>query len=762
MAKSYELKPNRAAFVNYSFIKNFIYSLIFFLIAYLILNKFISVIYFITAFILLEIFIYYSLTVKYSKERYIFLPDKIIRRSGGIFSDKETELVIRNITHVTLRLPFIQYKLFQTGNIGIESAGSGGTEVFMHSIDNSKQVYEYTEKIMMYNGFRLKKSKLIQQERPSVIGVFFEVFKNFIGTIFIIFYAGTFIGAGLLATFASSLVLTIILIFLILIFLFARSILKFLDLKRRVYDVYSDTITYSEGFLSKTYSFIPMENLADSTLTQTLIDKIFSLYDVKISCQGSNQEILFKNMVNGHKLESNIDALISKSKSLVGTEKKTKEAKVQKQAHYKAKPLQVATSFTAEYKMDGGRTIIPFLFLFLIFPLIPLWIIMLIPVIIKMSCTRYLVKPNSMEEEYEFLSAKHKEFTNEKITAIIFKESFIDKWFNTCSIHFWSIGSSEDIKFSNIKKSEGLYENILAKMGVRPQQPIYQMNSQFKISDFFKATLPLTLIAVVVLISSIVGMVFFGAVFLVPLILLIFVYAIIIIYRHIYYQKSKLKFFKDYVYFKRGIFFEDYYHALYNNIKDITTIKYPFSSLGFVQFNVAGEHTIQHSRQRQGQIVSNKFKIKYIENIDNKDELIDLIFYKRPNAQQIAQIENNIQAYSPQPILVSKQDVANSIIFPLILPPLWLFIPFIIWSIKVRSYIIQPYRALAKSGILYKKQTSIIFSKVDHINFSQGALNKMFKNGNIRVNTAGSSKAELVIINIHNFKDFYEVLKKYY
>ena len=65
------------------------------------------------------------------------------------------------------------------------------------------------------------------------------------------------------------------------------------------------SFSYKEGFLSKNYSFIPIENLSDSTLTQTFIDKIFRLYDVKISCQGSKQEIHFKNMLNGQKLESN-------------------------------------------------------------------------------------------------------------------------------------------------------------------------------------------------------------------------------------------------------------------------------------------------------------------------------------------------------------------------------------------------------------------------------------------------------------------------
>lgn len=55
-----------------------------------------------------------------------------------------------------------------------------------------------------------------------------------------------------------------------------------------------------------------------------------------------------------------------------------------------------------------------------------------------------------------------------------------------------------------------------------------------------------------------------------------------------------------------------------------------------------------------------------------------------------------------------------------------------------------------------------MFNKINHINFDQGMLNKIFKNGNIEVNTTGSSKTELTIKNIHNFKEFYGVLKKYY
>src|SRR3989344_3336385 len=195
MPQSYKLKPNRTAFVNYRFAVRFIYSLIFFLILYFVINRFfpVSALYFVIVFILLKLFSYYSLSVQYKKEKYVFLPNKIIRNGGGIFSDYEVELIVRNITHITMQLPFIENKLFQTGNISIESAGTGAAEVFLRNLDNPKQIYDYIEKVMKYNGFKLTKVNLIQQEQPSSVGVFFEVFKNFVSAIFFIVIIGFWI-----------------------------------------------------------------------------------------------------------------------------------------------------------------------------------------------------------------------------------------------------------------------------------------------------------------------------------------------------------------------------------------------------------------------------------------------------------------------------------------------------------------------------------------------------------------------------------------
>lgn len=805
MADSYELKPNKTSFVTYGFAKISILLLVVFAVIHVIANAFFSlpVVYPAVVFVVLEAFCYYCLNVSYNKEKYIFFADKIIRKSGTIISDSETELVIRNVTHVDMKLPFIEQKLFKTGSVAIESAGSGVSEIYLSSINKPEKIYEYIQDMLKSNGFSLSKTELVQQEQPSTIGVFFETVGGIAGAfLFFLYMVFDFGTEGISSVLSDVLSVDIVLLFfgalLVLAAVVLVSAFRFLDLKNRVYNVYSDTITYSEGFLSRNYSVIPIENLSDSTVTQTLIDKIFGLYDVKISCQGSSQEILFKNMANGPKLESNIDELISKTSSLVGTKtQETETAQVQggvageeisrtaQQPAYQKHALDRDTTYTSEHRMDGARSLAPLLvpvpFALIFPPLLVVIVILVVLKVIEVGATKYSVKENNMAKRYNFIQSKNVEFSNEKITAVIFKENFIDKWFNTCSIHFWSIGSAEDLQFRNIKKSEGLYEVVIAKTGIKPQEKIYEMNPSFSLIDLLKGVFFVSVASVLGVFAFSAGALLLEPLFIAVPVIIIAGFLIFAVYQSVYQDRVNLSFFENYVYCSRGIFFEEVYFVLRDDIKDISTVRYPFSQSGSVQFNIAGERVVQQGKTTA--VISNSFKVDFIEDIGSKDELIDLIFYRNPNAQEVKDIERNIHAFVEEstPVLTAKPDVSNTLVvggvpavvvtllFVIFLPSLislLLILPVVVllavWSVKVKSFSIESYRVVEKSGILYRKQTSILFRKIDHLNVNQGMLNKMFGNGNVSVNTTGSSTAELVVVDIPDYRKFYDKLKECY
>jgi membrane protein YdbS with pleckstrin-like domain len=62
-------------------------------------------------------------------------------------------------------------------------------------------------------------------------------------------------------------------------------VVKYLDLKRRKYEIFTDSIFYTEGFLTKNYSFLPMEKVTDTENTQSFFSKIFGLHDVVVSSE---------------------------------------------------------------------------------------------------------------------------------------------------------------------------------------------------------------------------------------------------------------------------------------------------------------------------------------------------------------------------------------------------------------------------------------------------------------------------------------------
>jgi len=794
MSYKYEVKPDKSAFLYFPFFKGLIKWTILFLIFIAITGLSLWIIIPVIG-VLFQLVRLWLRGIIYKKTKYTFLENKIIYNTGEIFSDRETELVMKNITHVKMTQPFIESKLYNTGHIRIEAAGSMFSEVIMSSINIPEKMFDYIQEMMKHNGFGLQKQKLIQEEKPNPIGVFFEIIKvNLSIVLFIIIFFSSIYSdhPDLLDTAKNYILVIVVLLSLGLIYLIIRNIFSFLDLSKRKYRIYEDIITYEEGFLTKHHAFIPIENLTDTSTTQSFIDRIFSLYDVKVSCQGSSQEISFKNMGNGVEMKANIkkqieetpdvkpintkDELDTRQENKVSKKEQKNELKTGKEAPKPPIHDRVFDkTYTAEFQMNMKKSLFWFWIIIplsiILFPFLPFAIIGLIATIIDTRSRKFSINPSTVEENYKFINKKNTEFSMNKVMAVIFNKSIIDKIYDTFSVTFWSIGSSEDIKFKNIKEQEGMRQKMTAKIGIKPQKELYTIKSEFNMLDYIKASLYFMLVECILLIV-ILGMLVMvsypsGLFFIVGIIILkVIGLILLILYKYKYYKRSKLELYEDYVHFTKGLFVIEDYYVPYDSIKDITTTKYPLSKRGNIKFDIAGEHVI---KTKNGQTkISNNFQINYVGNIENKDELIDIILHKRPD--NVTEIESQIDKYQAKNIIKAKPSLGNSllpliaisvIIFPLI-PTLIITIPIAIITINARSYIIQDFRVNQKWGVIYKKQKTIVFSKIDYIKISQGAINKMFKNGNVDVNTLGSSLDEMNVKNIPNYREFYEELKKHY
>ena len=127
----------------------------------------VSAVYFIAGLLLWQLFTWYSLSVRYKKEKYTFYHNRIVRNGGGIFSESRTELIIRKITQVTMKLPYAENRLMKTGSISIQSAGADAAEVRLSSISEPEKIHSYVQEVMKSNGFKLTKSNPIQTETPK-------------------------------------------------------------------------------------------------------------------------------------------------------------------------------------------------------------------------------------------------------------------------------------------------------------------------------------------------------------------------------------------------------------------------------------------------------------------------------------------------------------------------------------------------------------------------------------------------------------------
>jgi uncharacterized membrane protein YdbT with pleckstrin-like domain len=809
-------KPEKKAFVYYKFGIGLFVSiivLIFFLFGFLLIQF--NLLYLFIGFgilLFLNILNFAYLSVRYKKEIYIVKGDRFIAKQGGFFSDHETELIIKNITQVWMNKPYVENKIYETANILIKAAGSSNTEIYFSSIKKPDELYEKIWNIMEKNGFVLSKKRLIQKEYPNSLAIIFEIIKRIFGGVFSFLLVLIFAGPPLIGLLKINILYILPIIFIISIVFTIKILLRYLDLKKRVYYLYEDQIEYYEGFLTKNYSFIPIENLSDSEITQTFIDKIFNLYDIKISCQGSGNEIYFTNIENGKLFKKNLDELITKTPTLIQSKTNIKNEKIlgenkkinlvlNEEKKNKKIDNKLGDDFTFITKMDAKRTFLPPIIFFILFILslvfvlffisiigrvdliklligvlvgsffIGFWIIfayiiVFIKNIISVFCTTYKINKNSIEYDFNFLNTKNYEFTLDKVTRIIIKENFIDKLFNTIKIEFNSIGSSENITFTNIKKDKNLIDGLLNKFEFLEKDIIKEYKAKFMFKNMIYANLFLfgfifIMIFIIIALSIFLNSIIAGVLFIIMILIIVFY-----VYRTFYYKTARLRIYENFVSYTRGLFFMETHYAKFNYIKDIQTIKYPFSkNTGQIIFDIAGEIMVQ-TNNNQKAALSNSFKMNYLEEVFYVHDYIDQkLFYKNTNekkSDEIKLFKNSIlkskPKYSNHVFLAS---VISIIIFPfLVFLPITLFI--LILIIKKITFEIQDERITKYSGVIYKKKKTILFTRIDHIIKKEGFLNKMFNNGNVNIHTTGSSMLEMNVFAIKDYNDFYNIVKEKY
>lgn len=689
----------------------------------------------------------YNLNVKFENTFYYIKEGKLIYKTADLFSNKEIDINIKNITQVISTYPFIENKIFGTGHVYIKAAGTSNSAIEFSNLVETKKIYESIEEVMKKKGFSLKKDTLLQREKPNDLAVLIETLKNFSIGIFV-----------LLVVFSQALGFLDINFYLILFFIIGAflmvvyAVLNFLDLKHKEYFLYKDTATYYDGFLTKSYSFIPLENISDSELYQTFLDKIFDLYNLVISCQGGSNKIYFSNIKKGKLFEKNL-------RSLLNSKKQAKSKKAKKTSKTSLYKMNFARQITSSFVYGGIIFILGIIGSVIFFPLFLLFLpfivffVILISFIFKLVeyyATSYHILEEEISYNYNFLTSTSIDFSNNKITGIEKTRDVIDLFFKTYSLKIYSIGSKKEITFKYLK-DEVVLREILKKFNLK-HDLITEKKPFFSFIGFLQS---LPLLGPVLLLAFLVSLLFYNNYLLLAYLVIFGVSLVVYFYTIHYYNHSNIEFRKNYVKCKKGYFIEKTYYALYENVKDIISKKYYLSDKGTLTVNVAGEVLVE-SGNNSSVPISNGFNLKYLDDALKLHDSFD----KRLG------LKNNkvLKRFKPElKNSILKVSLINIVLLPLVFLLPVTIITFFIY-IRRYNFFIEEDRLVVERGVLLKRKTTILYDRIDHLNTTKGIFNRWFGNENILVYTAGSSSYELRFFDVLDkaSKEAYKLIEKKY
>jgi len=745
--------------------------------------------------------------IAYRKENYTLLESTIVSRSGGIVSDQTSEIEIKNITHVKLRLPWLKHKFFGIGTIVIESAGTDKPAKLSY-LTNAEAIYEQLWARMQNNGYDLTQDDLLLEKKPSLLGIFLDSIKFLI--VFVLALTGyksdaEEIFGDLKETISdystdlannTNLYINLVIALIVLAAL-CYLILRIVDFRKREYKIFNDVVTYKEGFLTKNWAFIPYENISDASSKQNFLARLFGLYNVMISCQGSESEIKFNFLRKGPEVSKHIDSLVISALKKPEVDNSLREEKVSLIPTRKEPELAAPEdAWLATLKINGARYFIPLL---LILPLFPLWILLNIKALIVYLSTTYSFSQGSVGHSMRFLTTVEREFAYEKITGLVIKRNLFDLVFSTATLKFWSIGSKDSMEIAHVNLAQIDLGSIMKQIGIpQSSEKTYNVVTKYDPISWMRAHCYKVLFIFLFVLSLVGASIFFkqtdiidydsislelddlaspsmlkSAFVSVPIIVAIITvlyFVLLLSYLFLYYKRQRLAFNEHHVTAQQGLITQNQYFVRYKNIKQVSRLEYPLGNKGDLEIFVAAEELVFNSKQQKenpsnGQQLARpcSFNLNFIPNVFSKGGELDAILSGR------IEIDSVLDDVEPlELVLESKKSVSNSlvrlVIFSVIFIPAIAFLPLSIpiCVLRTRSWRYRVEAGLIKTshGILFKSQASILLDRVDSIQHNQGALGKLFGNGNVSIMTAGSSRPDMTVKDTKPYKQIYQEVKR--
>ncbi len=769
--------------------------------------------------------------VAYGRTRYEWHPDRLRIHTGSIAQQGTIDLPYRNITQVELKLPFIEHRLYATGHLSVRAAGSAQGIAHLHSIDAPHKAYEAIADRLREHGFSLDRDQELQRERPHLIGTLLDTSGLAIGGLVAVLSVGLTIGGGVLdlmdlqsyydlfdvlagdldaddpqeeqAALRATLGLATLMVLAATAGL-AKLVIHFIDLNRRTYTLYDDVVDYQDGFLTETYRFIPIENLADTATEAPFLKRLFGMADVHLSPHGSSTGIRFPSMPRAAEFRRHLDRLIDASESVPGpvdagsmtaateaaddataAEEESLEGPGISRSERLPPPRDEVLSFRPSFVRRATTGVINAakfpLFLAAVvaagwaaiaitafdleafdLPLdeidttlavqgwLGLWALLtvhqLATAIFACMTVQFEVGRKKISWTREFLSRDEVEFTMDKIATLLVERDFIDRLMGTATITFRSIGNDTPLVFTDIARSDRRLIELRERLGLREprEEVIKTYRPTTSILNLLTGRLGVLIAYAILAIAAVAASTIWhpDAIWGAAVAPAL---ALISLGRHaIYYRFAKVHLFDDHIIMRRGLIFVEHDYVPLDQIRSVASTTYPGRRAGTLRLVPGSSHHIT---------------MPYIEDLAAIHDDLDRRLHQHPMRPTHQPQELNTDTVSTRRPMARNRLVLATLIslgvaLITVIPALWLFL-----HARRTSLEVQQGRVRRRWGLLYRTTQTVVYNRVDQLMTHRGLLHSILGNGEVRVLTVGSSLPELNLGPIADHEALYDELE---
>ena len=825
------LRPNRRVFVWRRVMRTAVLSTVFALAAHLFLPLFAEInpglLVWLAIAAAFTIFTAVSRLVAYSRTFYEFYNDRLVVKTGTIATRSTVDLPYRNVTQVVLRLPFIERRLFATGHLSIHAAGSARGIARLTSIDNPREIYDQVADHLRDNGFSLERDRVLQREKPHLIGTALDTSGLALGGLIALVtigftVAGTIVDMLELQSYyelwdvltgafepddadeamaAQRATLGLALVAMAAgTFGLGKLLLHFIDLNRREYTLWNDVVDYEDGFLTETYKFIPIENLADTATEVPFLKRLFGMADVHLSPHGSASGVRFPSMPRAEQFRRHLDRLIETTEPPKREERAGEDDEaVDEEAGLRGAQttgvkdrlpevtepdLEFGPSFLRRSLTGIGQALkLPLFLVVTGFSLLAAaewtefdpadfgifadlddlqarWILYgglaifagLALYQLSMAAffcwtTNYRVGRRKISWERDFISRDELEFTTDKISTFETQRDVLDRLMNTTTLVFRSIGNPTPIIYNDIADAEERTAELRRRLGLLPQtdETAHIHRPTANPVDLFLGRLYTTAFIWLIAIAGAVA----ANIFWTPGLYLAAAFAAIpllrIIHNAVYYPHCHVELFDEHLSIKKGILFQERQYVAYDQLRSVATTRYPFRSTGTLALVPGSTSTLS---------------LPYLNEVTELHEELDDRLHARPMrpTRQPDELDRTeLSRRTPK----ARNGILKATVLTLTIALITLLPALLIYLFARRTdIIVEKGRVRRLRGLLYRTTKTVLINRIDQLLTDRGPVHTLFRNGQVSVLTVGSTIPELILGPIPDDQQLYDELEE--